>query len=52
MPMDYPSSPLKASLCLENLPVDILILIQKHLSDGRDIIVLTKVYTLVFSLSD
>lgn len=41
MPMDYPSSQLKASLCLENLPGDILIQIQKHL-DGRDIIVLRK----------
>ena len=49
MPMDYPFSQLKASLCLENLPVDILIQIQKHL-DGRDIIVLRKVYTLVFYL--
>ena len=51
MPMDCPSSQLKASLCLENLPVDILIHIQNHL-DGRDIIVLRKVYTLVFYLPD
>ncbi|EDR03747.1 uncharacterized protein LACBIDRAFT_306762 [Laccaria bicolor S238N-H82] len=41
MPMDYYSSQLKASPCLENLPVDILIQIQKHL-DGRDLIVLRK----------
>ncbi|EDR03746.1 uncharacterized protein LACBIDRAFT_306761 [Laccaria bicolor S238N-H82] len=41
MPMDYYSSRLKASPGLENLAVDILIQIQKHL-DGKDIIVLRK----------
>jgi len=51
MLMDYPSSKPKASLCLENLPVGILVQIQKHL-DGRHIIVLRKVSMLVFYLFD